>query len=73
MIRKSIVFLALFSFTALLWLGSCSKETNEALDCLRNPDDCYIDDDNSHELQGVIAVDSTAVVSKLPVVEEEMQ
>lgn len=63
---KGIIFLAMFSFSALLFLGSCSKETREALDCVRNPDDCY-DDENSRELQGVIEMDSTAAVLKLPV------
>lgn len=70
---KSVFYLAMFSFMALLLLGSCSKETREAVDCIRNPDDCYIDEDNTLELQGVIEVDSTATVSELLVGEEETQ
>lgn len=67
--KSTFLRLSMFAYMALLLLGSCSKETNEALDCFRNPDDCNIDENNSLELQGVIAVDSTAVVSELAVEE----
>ena len=62
---KSIVFLAIFSL--LLLLGSCSKETRDAVDCLRNPEDCYLDEENALELQSAIEVDSISAVSTLPV------
>ncbi len=57
----------MFTYIALLLLGSCTKETKELADCLRNPEECDIDEGSSQELQGVIEVDSTAAFSKLPV------
>ena len=60
---KSVFFIAMFSFMALLLLGSCSKETREAVDCIRNPNDCYIEEDNTLEPQSAIEVDSTAAAT----------
>jgi hypothetical protein len=61
------IFLVMFSYIALLLLGSCSEETDDLLDCIKDLQSCENDEGRSQELQDVIEVDSTGAVSRLPV------
>jgi len=65
--KTKSMFLVMISCIALLIIGSCTKETDDLLDCIRHPNECQEEDGSSQENQVGIEVDSTAIVSKLPV------